>query len=188
MKTCTYNGCEKKHYGRGFCSAHYQRWASSGSPEPKRDFPLDEIFQKKTTRQGDCWIWRGSTSGKYGMVRRPPEKGGSLGAHRLSYMHHKGPIPDGMVVMHSCDTPRCVNPDHLSVGTWRDNMHDMIAKGRDVRLGPKGTACARSKLNDDLVREIRTTNEPIPALAARLGITTRTIHDVRCRKTWRHVL
>jgi hypothetical protein len=187
MKTCTFANCTKKHYGHGFCSAHYQKWKANGSPESKRDFPLEELFQRKTIRQGDCWIWQGSTAGKYGKVWRREDQGGTITAHRLSYIHHKGPIPEGMIVMHSCDTPRCVNPDHLSVGTWQDNMHDMAAKGRAVRRGPTGTSCAMSKLNDDLVREIRSTNEPIPALAERLGITTRTIHDVRSRKTWRHV-
>lgn len=82
----------------------------------------------------ECWPYLGviMPSGYGSMtitvngVRRP------VGAHRIAYRIAKGPIPDGKVVMHACDNPRCVNPAHLSLGTHRENVADMIAKGRQV--------------------------------------------------------
>jgi hypothetical protein len=76
----------------------------------------------------ECWLWTGTVDGKgYGdlMVGTHRTK-----AHRLSYELSRGPIPSGMCVMHACDTPACVNPAHLSVGTHADNCADMHRKGR----------------------------------------------------------
>jgi HNH endonuclease len=71
----------------------------------------------------ECWIWQGSLRGGYG------ECAEGL-VHRVSYELFVGPVPDGLCVLHTCDTPTCYNPDHLFVGTRVDNVHDMIAKGR----------------------------------------------------------
>lgn len=92
-----------------------------------------------------CWNWVGSYTKKgYGKM--------SLGnwphkTHRISYIIHKGPIPHGLVVMHSCDNRKCWNPAHLSVGTQRDNVHDMIKKGR--RNTARGRRNASSKLIEE---------------------------------------
>lgn len=82
-----------------------------------------------------CWIWTGAWNqagyGRVGPRRYPglPRKESPL-AHRMFYEHHIGPIPAGMLVMHKCDTPLCVNPAHLTIGTNADNAADKIAKGR----------------------------------------------------------
>ena len=78
--------------------------------------------------EAGCWLWtRSVDSGGYGMIR---VQGIQIGAHRLSYITHRGPIPAGMMVCHKCDTPLCINPDHLFLGTALDNFRDMQRKGR----------------------------------------------------------
>lgn len=80
---------------------------------------------------GGCWIWQGCKNNKgYGMVSRRGRGFSPQLAHRYMYEQHVGPIPDGMHLLHRCDTPACVNPTHMFIGTRSDNMRDMVAKGR----------------------------------------------------------
>lgn len=74
-----------------------------------------------------CWIWDTQQKHGYGQLRA---FGKLYRAHRFSYELHFGPIPEGLFVCHKCDNPPCVNPDHLFLGTAKDNIQDMIAKGR----------------------------------------------------------
>jgi hypothetical protein len=100
--------------------------------------PVDERFWEKVDRSGDCWLWTaGHFPNGYGFFRVRGYKGGgsSRMAHRCIYEMLHGPIPAGMVVMHTCDTPACVRPEHLRLGTSRDNFADMIAKGRGKPFG-----------------------------------------------------
>lgn len=81
-------------------------------------------FLANVTRTETCWLWGGMTSRSgYGIFHGRP-------AHRASYELHKGPIPDGLLIRHTCDTPPCVNPDHLLVGTPADNARDMKERAR----------------------------------------------------------
>jgi hypothetical protein len=87
-----------------------------------------ERFMSKVVKTKTCWFWGGTRNvDGYGRVRI---NGKSDGAHRVSYEYHIGPIPKGLYVCHKCDCPPCVNPDHLFLGTARDNARDKIAKGR----------------------------------------------------------
>lgn len=83
----------------------------------------------------DCWEWTASTNNiGYGMFRW--ETGIMRTAHRVSYELFKGMIPKGKIVCHTCDNPKCVNPDHLWIGTNKDNYEDMKRKGRDRLFRP----------------------------------------------------
>ncbi len=78
-----------------------------------------------------CWVWTGATSPNgYGRFRPGPKHVPMIGPHRFSFELHNGPIENGHVIMHKCDTPACVNPDHLTSGTNRDNTADAMSKGR----------------------------------------------------------
>jgi hypothetical protein len=86
-----------------------------------------------------CWIWLGATKGntditQYGNMTIGSSIDGSrktIAAHRASYIAYNGDIPNGLWVLHQCDIPCCVNPDHLSLGTRQDNVDDREAKGRN---------------------------------------------------------
>lgn len=113
--------------------------------------PLSLRFWAKVNRQPyGCWLWTGATAGHmgYGTIGSGGHGGGpKLAAHRLSWeLHHRKPVPDDMLVCHHCDTPRCVRPDHLFIGTHDDNMLDAAVKGRKSFVG--GAMCPHGHAMD----------------------------------------
>lgn len=79
---------------------------------------------------GRCWVWTASSANGYGQYRIRTEVEFFKKAHRYSWFLHHGPIPTGLYVLHACDNPLCVNPDHLFLGTHTDNARDRERKGR----------------------------------------------------------
>jgi hypothetical protein len=112
---------------------------------------LKERLLNKAVREGDCLVWRGHRSKRgYGRIR---VAGKWRPAHVVSYEVHKGPIPAGLKVLHSCDNPPCIEPAHLSAGTQLDNVQDMLAKGRANKA--TGERHGSAKLTAAQVAEIR---------------------------------
>ena len=104
--------------------------------------------------------------------------------HRLSYEAFKGEIPKGMCVLHSCDNPLCINPEHLFLGTGKDNVLDMVNKERQAR-GEKNN---HAKLTIEQVRAIRLNEmSTIAELAQKYGVCTSNIYQIKAYKTWKHV-
>lgn len=107
------------------------------------------FFEAHIQKTDSCWLWTGSkTSFGYGQMSFGPHDGSrrTWPAHKVSWMLHKGDIPDGLFVCHQCDNPPCVNPDHLFLGTAGDNTRDCISKGRDrgpVAANREATHCIR---------------------------------------------
>jgi len=91
--------------------------------------PMEVRFWRFVNKTDECWLWQGAKVGQGGYGNFGVDKKHHL-AHRVSYELANGPIPDGMWVLHRCDNPPCVNPDHLFLGTRSDNMKDAHQKGR----------------------------------------------------------
>lgn len=148
-----------------------------------------DLFWEKVNTSGDCWEWTASHDPKgYGFFG---VAGRVMRAHRVSYVMHKGEIPDDLIVCHSCDNPKCVNPNHLWLGTHKDNAIDREAKNRGGRKGPLGSKARASKLTEPVVRQIKellvegkTTHR---VLAKMFGVHFATISDLANGKTWRHI-
>lgn len=129
-----------------------------------------------------CWEWVGSKDGRgYGVFCRGNK---TCRAHRISYEAYKGKIPADMVICHSCDNPSCINPDHLRVGTMKENMADREARGRrDV----KGEQIGTSKLTESDVREIRSSSLSLAAISEKYGIDKSNAWLVKTGRSWKHV-
>lgn len=130
---------------------------------------------------GPCWEWiAGKGRDGYGSIR---SKGKSVGAHRVSWEIHNGPILGGLLVCHKCDNPPCVNPDHLFLGTQRDNAKDSVAKGR---------WSGNIILNEQQVREIRRRYNPkttsYAKLGAEYGVGYGAVNHIIHRRTWSNLL
>lgn len=106
-------------------------------------------------------------------------------AHRLSYEFLVAPIPEGLCIMHRCDNPCCINPDHLTPGTKADNARDKVMKGRQRRH--HGDNNPNARLTADAVRAIRESKEMGITLASLYGVTPTSISDARRGKTWSHL-
>jgi len=162
---------------------------------------LQERFWGKVDKSdlGGCWTWKGNRNNKkggYGMFWNGQEK---------MYSHHFAmfPIPEGKWVLHKCDNPPCVRPDHLFFGTPKDNSTDAMQKGRmrpgnasrmdEIRKLVKPTRGAShhfSKLTEDQVREMKSSEWPHGSLtiyAKRFGVTKQSIRAVKIGKAWAHI-
>jgi len=128
----------------------------------------------KINPETGCWEWaRARQSRGYGLVRY---NGKQRPSHRVSYELWNGPIPDGHYVLHHCDNPTCIKPDHLFTGTQSDNLSDCSIKGRNSK-----------KLTIQQVEQIRNSTEVMQRMAERLGVSYTTIWNVRTRKIFKYV-
>lgn len=138
---------------------------------------------------GGCWLWLGS---------KRPEKHGGYGivkidrkwsrAHRVSYEAYKGQIPDGLFVCHTCDTPLCINPHHLFLGTLQDNNLDMYRKGRNY--SSSGDSNPKSKLTEsDIPRiiELRKSGKYFREIASLYEVSDNAIRSIFTGRTWSHL-
>lgn len=141
-------------------------------------------FWRQVDKTASCWLWTGATDQRYGRFGYGGKK---HKAHRFSWAMANGSVPEGLHVLHRCDVPLCVRPDHLFVGTHQDNMEDMFSKGR--RRALKGRENAFAKLSDEDVRLLRCLYErgaKQTDLAARFGVHQSTVSKVILGKAWCH--
>lgn len=144
MSNCSVAACDRRAEKRGMCRMHYLRWWKHGDPLhiPVRSYRrpvLDRLLHGAARLENGCLIFAGGPQHKYGQLQ---VNNRAVLAHRISYEQHIGPIPEGLLVLHRCDTPRCIEPSHLFLGTPKDNTQDMLSKGRGRYQG--NHPCQRS--------------------------------------------
>ena len=141
------------------------------------------LFNRTRLAENGCWEWVGYFgTGGYGMMGKD---GKNVRVHRVSYEAYKGIIPKGMVVRHSCDNPACINPDHLTLGTQKDNVADRTARGRGHKL--KGTAIGTAKLTEAQALEIKSSTLSLTELSEKYGVDKSNIWSIRSGKSWKHL-
>lgn len=155
--------------------------------------PTMQVFEDNYIPEPNsgCWLWLLSCNDRgYGLL----QAGGYRGyAHRFSYSTFKGTIPTGLDVCHTCDTPSCVNPAHLFLGTRSENMRDCMIKRRHAsqkgrHYYSRGDAHPCSVLNETQVQAIlEDRKRSCRWLAAQFGVSESTIKLIRRGETWRHV-
>lgn len=166
----------------------------------RRPVPLVERFWSKVQKSDGCWEWTANrTRFGHGLIWRD---GTTDGAHRVSWeIANDQPVPPGMFVCHHCDNPPCVRPDHLFIGTPKDNTVDAARKGRMAR----GDRHSSRTHPERVVRGERAKQHKIPeadipgiraavaagadqlAIASKYGVTRQAIWNIANRKTWKHV-
>lgn len=144
------------------------------------------FWSKAVPVASGCVEWQGSSLPRgYGIFRVPKTRRNML-AHRWAWQEQHGAVPAGLFVCHRCDNPRCVNVDHLFVGTPQDNAQDMIVKGRRVISASPRMANGRAKLTDDDVNDIRTFRSyfSLRQLAKEFGVGASQIHRIVKGLAW----
>lgn len=148
---------------------------------------LASRIEAKIVRDVGCWVWRGASSGRTARYRHAsigiPHSRRSALVTRVMWELQYGEIPPGLCVLHKCDNPLCVNPQHLFLGTQADNMRDMQNKRRST-FGEKSR---RATLASSQVEEIRNSDEPHVQIAKRLGATYGQVCAIRHGRGWPNV-
>ena len=141
--------------------------------------PVIPRLQSNIRIAGECHIWTGAKTGNgYGTISF---KGRYVGTHRAAYLAYVGDIPNGMLVCHRCDTPLCINPTHLFLGTTKDNSGDCMGKSRQAH----GERNAGSKLKEHQVLDIRNSTDTVKMLVRKYSVHKTTIYRIRRRSSWK---
>lgn len=150
---------------------------------------IDRFHAKYVVNERGCWIWQGFLFDRgYGGFKAENDK--QVRAHKWAYQHFVGPVPDGWYVCHRCDTPACVNPDHLFLGTPKMNTADMWKKGRQAPRahGEANTAAKLTETDVIAIRALYATGRMSQRRIGDLfGIEQTSVGLIVRRERWKHV-
>lgn len=197
MAECRIDGCDRQHHAHGFCGPHAHRLRRYGDPlhpvPPRVPFgsTTAQRLAFKSERRGQCLIYAPNWKLNDWGYRRVVLRGGrTVGAHVLAWELANGrSVPRGLFVCHKCDTPPCIEPTHLFLGTPRDNNDDRDRKGRKVIV--RGTRSSGWKLTEHAVQEVRRAllaGRPTSELAEQFGVHPETIGGAATGRCWSHVV
>jgi hypothetical protein len=184
---CLFDGCERDAVCKSYCDKHYRRILKRGNVNDFGNRKVDEgnaterFHKKYKLDDSGCWIWTaGTRANSKGVLypRHHVDGKKTTGAHRFSFEIYHGQIPPSMYVCHKCDTPLCVNPDHLFIGTHKDNMKDMVNKNRSF-TGRGENKKGKAKLTDKQADEIRKIKMSQTKIAAMYKVSQTTIGRIK---------
>jgi len=174
-RKCTYRNKSKKIWFKWDIATEEEQTAH-----------LKRFFDRHVIKQEGCWDWKGRLlNSGYAVMQKGHHQ---TGAHRISYLLHKGEIPTNLLVLHTCDNRKCTNPKHLYIGNSVDNAIDRETRGRSNR--GKRTTNMHRKLNIDLVSEIKeklNLGVTSSRLARDYYVSYSTIEAIKKRRTWKYV-
>ncbi len=125
-----------------------------------------------------CWLWVGALStGGYGKIYLDNKY---IAAHRASWVVHHGPIPNGLLVCHKCDVKLCINPEHLFLGTQKENIEDATRKGRMSHGEDRPTSKLKESQVVNIFSDIRTASK----IAAQYNITETAVYNIKAGRRW----
>jgi hypothetical protein len=146
------------------------------------------ILGKIEKKENGCWIWNGGKSGDgYGAIK---VNGRQISTHRQAFKEFIGEIYQGLCVCHKCDQPLCCNPDHLFLGTPKENTKDSVKKCRARCAKQNGSQNHSTKLDETIVRQIKelfSKGYMVTDLHDLTGIPLKTLEGIKYNITWRHV-
>ncbi len=189
MTACS--SCDGQLYAKGLCRFHYRRQLDGvplDAPRLETGLSLAERLLRRSEPDlnSGCLLWFGAVGPKgYGLTAIG---GKTIRVHRAAWIAWRGPIPDDLHVLHTCDTPPCINADHLYLGLDLQNAADREARGRGAQ--PRGEANANARLTADavlLIRALLAKGEAQWRIAERFGVSQPTIGRIHRGLTWRHV-
>lgn len=182
---CSLDGCFENAFAKTYCKRHYKQFARTGKVILKRAGNHGSVQERfwnfvDKGKDEDCWIWQGGKDKDgYGNIRTPTTQ---LRAHRVSYEMHKGKIPKGLLIRHTCHNTSCVNPNHLLVGTVLQNARDKVEACRQ----PVNEKHANCKYSNDVVLKIRSSSLSTKELHLIYGVSESQIRNYR-RKAQRQL-
>jgi hypothetical protein len=201
---CKCLNCEKTfHLPQSSIKRGFGKYCSWKCREDHHVSTEENRFWANVQKTDKCWIWIGRRTkqgyGSFSGLRQGlgvfPENGRiSTSAHRFSWKFKNGPIPNGLDVLHYCDTPPCVNPDHLWLGTDLDNMRDKVRKGR--QNSPSGIEHYHAHMtSEDAIRAMRKENTKFPMenstvlrISQKYGVSANVVRNVIYRKSYKNVI
>lgn len=146
MKICSFPNCGRPYKAKGLCPAHYYQQKAGKELVPLTGRALSDLerFWANVEKTADCWVWAGrsKTSEGYGLTHW--QKAQRL-AHRVSYIIHVGPIPEGLDIDHKCHNKACVNPDHLQAVTHKQNLENRAGATSSSKTGVRGVSWDKRK-------------------------------------------
>jgi hypothetical protein len=158
-----------------------------GCPSTKKGSLLNRLLRRSVKKDSGCVEWQGFRTKKgYGQIGLGKKEDGITSTHRAMYIAIHGSIPQGMIVRHKCDNPACVNPDHLELGTCKDNSMDMVKRGRTN--GPKGCRNFSNKLQVAevlLIRKLYKDGISLRTLAKQYSVNKNTVQDIVNHNKWK---